>query len=96
MNKHRCPDTTDAAKIVIGFLGSFAMTGLIGSIWLVSHKVGGAEVAIVSGLCGTALGFLGGVLSQTKSSATPPTGTRSDPIAVEGSNPVLVTDTAGE
>jgi hypothetical protein len=67
----RSPTTTSAARAVIFFLGVFALGGLSGVIWLLHEKVSGEAVALVSGLTGTALGALGGLLSQTGAKDVP-------------------------
>ena len=83
MKDHTCHIPT----IVILFLGFGFLGSLAGTIWLVANKAESVAVVTVSGLCGTALGLLGGVLVQTNrasTEATPVTVTNaaSDPVPV--------------
>lgn len=52
---------------VVLFLGTFALMGLGGTTWLIDHQRDASNIAIVSGLTGTALGALGGILASTRS-----------------------------
>lgn len=54
-------------NLVVALIGAVAIIGLAGTIWLVTIDVDAANVAIVSGLAGTALGGLVGVLASTRS-----------------------------
>lgn len=71
--------------LVIILLGVFALVSLLGTIWLIANKADQGSVAVVSGLCGTALGALGTILSRTSGDTqqvqvvNPP----SDPVPVE-------------
>lgn len=69
---------------VVIVLGLFVLAGLLGTIWLVHGKTPASEVAVVSGLCGTALGGLVGLLASTRSSPTETTIVNSadDPVPV--------------
>lgn len=53
--------------LVIIFLGVFALLGLAGTVWLIDHARDASNIAIVSGLTGTALGGLAGILSSVRS-----------------------------
>lgn len=53
--------------MVIGFLGAFALTGLVATALLVWQDVDAASVAILSGMTGSALGGLTGLLASTRS-----------------------------
>ncbi len=68
---------------VVLLVGSFALVGLAGTIWLIDRDRAAESVAIISGLTGTALGALAALLVSTRSSAEP-------------SQPVVVTNTAAE
>lgn len=53
--------------LVILFLGVFALVALCGTIWLIDHERDASNIAVVSGLTGTALGGLAGILSSVRS-----------------------------
>lgn len=88
------------ALTVIRFLGSAAITGLLGVVFLVyqatqsSNQIDPSTVALVAGvstLAGSALGALGSILASTRGSAP-------QPVTVEqpANNPIPTTDaTAG-
>jgi hypothetical protein len=82
MKDHNC----HIPIIVILFLGSAMLISMIGTIWLVSNGKDPAVVMVVSGLCNAALGFLGGMLSQTTGRATDQ----------HGATPVTVTNAPGD
>lgn len=66
---------------VIAFLGLFAMLMGSGAIWLIATDSEASQVAIISGMAGTALGGLVGMLASTRSS--PPTETETT-VTTEG------------
>lgn len=66
-------------NLVVALIGAVAIIGLAGTIWLVTIKVDAASVAIVSGLAGTALGGLVGVLASTRSGPQPMVETQGPP-----------------
>lgn len=73
---------------VVLMIGTFALGGLVGSIWLIDSGAKAEAVAIVSGLTGTALGALGSLLASTRSSLGEPSpvsvvNTESDPVPVD-------------
>lgn len=53
--------------LVIVFLGTFALLGLAGTIWLIDHQRDASNIAIVAGMTGTALGGLAGILASVRS-----------------------------
>lgn len=57
---------------VIYFLGAFSLVGLLASTYLIRSGAEAASVAIVSGMTGTALGGLVGLLASTRSSPPDP------------------------
>lgn len=57
-------------RAVVVFLGAFALTGLVGLVWLIAHDAAAASLTVVSGLTGTALGSLGTILATTKAGPT--------------------------
>lgn len=70
--------------LVVWFLGSFSILGLVGTIYLTANKADASSVAIVSGLCGTAVGAVAGILSQTnRTQEVTVTNPPSDPVNVE-------------
>lgn len=56
---------------VVCFVGVYALAALGGTIWLIGVHATAANVAIISGTGGVALGILGGLLAST----------RTDPVA---------------
>lgn len=58
--------TKQIAMRVVNFLGAFALVGLIGTFVLIYQDAKGELVAMLSGLTGTALGAIGGLLSKTE------------------------------
>ncbi|QOR55365.1 MAG: hypothetical protein SHS37scaffold145_16 [Phage 71_18] len=52
---------------VVLFLGAFALLGLGATTWLIDHQRDASNIAVVSGMTGTALGALGGILASTRS-----------------------------
>lgn len=59
------PDRFTVRAVII-FLGVFALVGLIGTLWLIDHDADGADLTVVAGLTGGALGSLGTILATTK------------------------------
>lgn len=80
------------AFLVIWFLGLFALIALLLAGLLLQTGKDASGVAIISGLAGTAVGSLGGLLASTK-----PTPQQQDVNVVNGqdgkSEPVLVQET---
>lgn len=58
--------------LVVGSQVVFAVVGLVFTFLLCLWKVEGSMIAVVSGLTGTSLGNLAGVLSNTKTKQEPP------------------------
>lgn len=56
------------AMLIIKILGLFCLLGLIGTIYLVACGAEAGHVATVSGLTGTALGGITGLLAKTEDS----------------------------
>lgn len=82
---------TKVVLAVVLLLGTFALGGLAGAIWLISTGSPAESIAIISGLSGTALGSLGTLLASTRSSATPTEVT----VANTAADPVPVNSTPG-
>lgn len=80
------------AFLVIWFLGLFALIALLLAGLLLQTGKDASGVAIISGLAGTAVGSLGGLLASTK-----PTPQQQDVNVINGqdgkSEPVLVQET---
>lgn len=57
-------------RMVVGFLGAFALVGMMGLIWLVGHDTPGETLALIGTPTGTALGALGMVLSSARTDPT--------------------------
>jgi hypothetical protein len=75
-------------RMVVLFLGVFCLGSLTAMSWLIHGKTPGAELAIIAGPMGTALGALGAVLVSTRTTNEAPqpvsvTNTAADPIPVE-------------
>ena len=51
--------------MVVVILGVFALVALVGTLWLVDRKAEAGSIAIIAGLCGTALGSVGAILANT-------------------------------
>lgn len=56
------------AYLVVGLVGIFALASLIATYDLIRLRSEASHVAIMSGLCGTALGYVGGLLASTERS----------------------------
>lgn len=81
---------TKVVLAVVLLLGTFALGGLAGAIWLIHSDSPAESIAIISGLAGTALGSLGTLLASTRSatSVAQPvqvTNTPADPVPVDPS-----------
>lgn len=74
-------------RSVVLLLGAFALVGIAGLIWLIDHQAASENLAIVSGLTGTALGALGAVLVSTRTVTDSP-----QPVRIED-EPVEVVET---
>lgn len=59
-------------RLVITFIGIFALVGLAGIIWLIDEGTAGVDLAIIAGPTGVALGALGSMLAHTSSTPNPP------------------------
>lgn len=75
-------------RMVVLFLGMFCIGALAAMAWLIHGKTPGAELAIIAGPMGTALGALGAVLVSTRTQAEEPTPVTvvnpdADPVPVE-------------
>ena len=74
-------ETKSAAKIIIGFVGGYAIIALVGSLVTIlvlaskDKAIPTEQVAILMGVTssgGTALGILGSMLNQTSNQHPPP------------------------
>jgi hypothetical protein len=54
-------------QIVVVFLGLIALGGLAAITYLIDNEADASSIAIISGLTGTALGALGGLLTNSAS-----------------------------
>lgn len=77
-------DTKVVLSVVL-LLGTFALGGLAGAIWLINGDAPAESIAVISGLSGTALGSLGTLLASTRSmpAAVTVANTEGDPVNVE-------------
>jgi hypothetical protein len=73
---------------VVGILGVFALAGLCMTWNLIGLKAEGSDIAIISGLTGTALGAVGSILNRTHSD------NQSQPVVVTNSDAQPVPTTA--
>ena len=89
MSKQSCHHLPIA---VVLFLGTFALLGLGGSLWLVAHDKSGEAIALVSGMTGTALGALASMLTQT--AQRPQNDSQDVTVVNKPSDPVPITDSA--
>jgi hypothetical protein len=69
VNEHEQGQDRAVVVAVVCFLGTFALVGLAGVVWLVHDRVDAASVAVISTLTGAAAGSLGTLLASTR---TPP------------------------
>lgn len=56
--------------VVVVALFAIVVLGFVGTFWLILQKCEGSLIAVFSGLTGTALGMLGSLLNNTRT--TPP------------------------
>lgn len=52
--------------VVVLLLGVIVMGGFAGTFWLIHEKAEGSLIAVFSGLTGTALGMVGSILNNTR------------------------------